>query len=44
MVFYRISLNGVTVVEEGFGQEPVSDTTGSLEPIFGRGQIIVKNI
>jgi hypothetical protein len=43
MVFYRILLNGVMVVEGESGQEPVNDTTGYLEPIFGRDQVIVKN-
>ena len=43
MVFYRILLNGVMVVEGENGQELVNDIIDYLEPIFGKDQVNVKN-
>lgn len=43
LVFFRIFVNGVMVVEGENGQELVSDIIDYLEPIFGRDQVIVKN-
>ena len=43
LVFFRIFVNGVMVVEEVCGQELVNDIIDYLEPIFGKDQVNVKN-
>jgi hypothetical protein len=43
LVFFRIFVNGVMVVEGEYGRELVKDTIVYLEPIFGKDQVNVKN-
>ena len=43
LVFFRIFVNGVMVVEGENGQELVNDIIDYLEPIFGKDQVNVKN-
>ena len=43
LVFFRIFVNGVIVVEREYSQELVNDIIDYLEPIFGKDQVNVKN-
>ena len=43
LVFFRIFVNGVMVVEEVCGQELANDIIDYLEPIFGKDQVNAKN-
>ena len=43
LVFFRIFVNGVMVVEGENGQELINDIIDYLEPIFGKDQVNVKN-